>query len=104
MNVENPQRPTITGTRLRREAAKDARRGGPERTRGVRRARAEQIIREHITKSRRPNEWLASQSIAHHHVTEFAVLASEIEQLPDLQGFLKFASTPEWRRVQLRVA
>jgi type IV secretory pathway TraG/TraD family ATPase VirD4 len=60
-----------------------------------------EIIREHITKSRRPNEWLASQSIAQHHVTESAVLASEIEQLPDLQGFLKLASQPEWRRVQL---
>ena len=60
-----------------------------------------EIVREQITKSRRPNEWLASESIAQHHVTESAVLASEIEQLPDLQGFLKFASTPEWRRVRL---
>jgi hypothetical protein len=34
---------------------------------------------------------------------ESAVLPSEIEQLPDLQGYLKFASTPEWRRVKLRV-
>jgi len=32
------------------------------------------------------------------HVTEAAVLPSEIEQLPDLQGYLKFASQPEWRR------
>jgi type IV secretory pathway TraG/TraD family ATPase VirD4 len=63
-----------------------------------------EIIRQHITKSRRPNEFLSSHSIAQHHVTESAVLASEIEQLPDLQGFLKFASTPEWRRVQLRIA
>ena len=23
-------------------------------------------------------------------------MASEIERLPDLQGFLKFASTPDW--------
>jgi hypothetical protein len=34
-----------------------------------------------------------------HHVTEAAVLASEIEQLPDLQGYLKLASSPCWRRV-----
>jgi hypothetical protein len=34
-----------------------------------------------------------------HHVTEDAVMASEIEQLPDLQGYLKLASRPEWRRV-----
>jgi type IV secretory pathway TraG/TraD family ATPase VirD4 len=63
-----------------------------------------EIIREQITKSTRPNEWLASRSVAQHHVTESAVLASEIEQLPDLQGFLKFASTPEWRRVQLQLS
>ena len=62
-----------------------------------------EIVREHITKSRRPNEWFSSQSIAQHHVTESAVLASEIEQLPDLQGFLKFASTPEWKRVKLTI-
>jgi type IV secretory pathway TraG/TraD family ATPase VirD4 len=62
-----------------------------------------EIIREQITKSRRPNEFLASQSISQHHVTESAVLASEIEQLPDLQGFLKLASHPEWKRVKLSV-
>ena len=60
-----------------------------------------EIIREQITKSTRPNEWLASRSVAQHHVTESAVLASEIKQIPDLHGFLKFASTPEWKRVQL---
>jgi type IV secretory pathway TraG/TraD family ATPase VirD4 len=60
-----------------------------------------EIIREQITKSRRPSEFLASQSVSQHHVTESAVLASEIEQLPDLAGFLRFASQPEWRRVRL---
>ena len=34
----------------------------------------------------------ASTSKSLQHVTESAVLPSEIEQLPDLQGFLKFAS------------
>jgi hypothetical protein len=29
------------------------------------------------------------------------VLASEIEQLPDLQGFLKFASLPKWNPAAL---
>ena len=32
---------------------------------------------------------------------EDAVMASEIEQLPDLSGFLKRASRPEWQRVIL---
>ncbi len=41
-------------------------------------------------------------SISTHHVTESAVLASKIEQLPDLQGFLKLASKPAWKRVTSR--
>jgi hypothetical protein len=28
-------------------------------------------------------------------------MASEIEQLPDLAGFLKVASRPEWRHVRV---
>jgi type IV secretory pathway TraG/TraD family ATPase VirD4 len=44
-----------------------------------------------------------SVSTSTHEVTESAVLASQIEQLPDLQGFLKFASQPEWKRVRLAV-
>jgi hypothetical protein len=32
--------------------------------------------------------------------TEDAVMVSEIEQLPDLTGFLKIASQPEWWRVK----
>jgi type IV secretory pathway TraG/TraD family ATPase VirD4 len=31
--------------------------------------------------------------------TELAVMAAEIEQLPDRTGFLKFASQPAWMRV-----
>ena len=34
--------------------------------------------------------------------TEDAVMASEIEQLPDLRGLLKLASTPHWHRVSLQ--
>jgi type IV secretory pathway TraG/TraD family ATPase VirD4 len=62
-----------------------------------------EIIREQTTKSRRPTDFLANRSVAEQHVTESAVLASEIEQLPDLQGFLKFASRPEWKRVNLQL-
>ncbi len=35
--------------------------------------------------------------------TEAAVLASQIEQLADGQGFLKLASSPAWRRVRLQL-
>ena len=67
-----------------------------------------EVLREQITESRGGGMLLArnhrSVSTSTHHVTESAVLASEIEQLPDLQGFLKFASQPEWKRVQLSVS
>jgi len=57
-----------------------------------------EIVRSQVSKSRRPGEWMSSQTISEHHVTEHAVMPSEIEQLPDLAGFLKLASSPSWRR------
>jgi type IV secretory pathway TraG/TraD family ATPase VirD4 len=36
------------------------------------------------------------------NVTEAALMPSQIEQLPDLTGYLKLASSPSWRRVQLK--
>ena len=40
-----------------------------------------------------------STSVSEHHVTEVAVMPSELEQLPDLTGYLKTASAGEWLRV-----
>ena len=60
-----------------------------------------EFIREHVTRTRHPDKWLATKTESQQHVTEAAVLPSEIEQLPDLCGYLKFASQPEWRRVRL---
>jgi len=40
-----------------------------------------------------------STSISEQHVTEAAVMASELEQLPDFAGYLKTASSSEWLRV-----
>ena len=60
-----------------------------------------EIVRRQESQSRRPTEWLSSRTTSEHHVTEFAVLASEIEQLLDLAGFLKLASSPSWRRVNI---
>jgi type IV secretory pathway TraG/TraD family ATPase VirD4 len=42
-----------------------------------------------------------SKQISEQHVTEVAVMASQIEQLPDLTGYLKLASSPAWRKVVL---
>jgi type IV secretory pathway TraG/TraD family ATPase VirD4 len=40
-----------------------------------------------------------SRSTTHSHVTEPAVMASELEQLPDLCGYLKTASSAVWLKV-----
>jgi type IV secretory pathway TraG/TraD family ATPase VirD4 len=40
-----------------------------------------------------------SRSITYNHVTEPAVMASELEQLPDLCGYLKTASSKVWLKV-----
>jgi hypothetical protein len=39
--------------------------------------------------------------MSEHLKIEPAIMASEIERLPDLGGFLKFASVPDWMRVKL---
>jgi type IV secretory pathway TraG/TraD family ATPase VirD4 len=42
-----------------------------------------------------------SVQVSEQYQSESAVLASELEQLPDLQGYLKTASSPRWKPVQL---
>jgi type IV secretory pathway TraG/TraD family ATPase VirD4 len=42
-----------------------------------------------------------SNTVSQQLVTEQAVLASELEQLPDLTGYLKTATQPAWLRVRL---
>jgi type IV secretory pathway TraG/TraD family ATPase VirD4 len=57
----------------------------------------------HTTRStsRRPGEWRRSTTLSEQVNIEPAIMASEIERLPDLEGFLKFASIPDWHRVVL---
>ncbi|MBV8342502.1 MAG: type IV secretion system DNA-binding domain-containing protein, partial [Gammaproteobacteria bacterium] len=43
-----------------------------------------------------------SISVSQQHVTEAAVLPSQLEQLPDLSGYLKTASAPYWLQVRIR--
>ena len=43
-----------------------------------------------------------SLHISEQHVTETAVLAAQIEQLADLEGFLKTAASARWLSVRLR--
>lgn len=42
-----------------------------------------------------------STNVSEQHFVEAAVMPSELEQLPDLSGFLKTASAREWRRVRI---
>src|SRR5665213_616433 len=61
-----------------------------------------EVIRQQGSLSR-PTRWgggmRQTRTLSEQHAVEDAVMASEIEQLPDLSGFLKFASKPEWWKV-----
>jgi type IV secretory pathway TraG/TraD family ATPase VirD4 len=43
-----------------------------------------------------------STNVSEQHVIESAVLAAELEQLPDFTGYLKSAAAPQWLRVHFR--
>jgi len=60
-----------------------------------------EVLRSSTSRSRRPFELLPVTSHSHSPTVEAAVMASEIEQLPDLAGYLKLASRPQWLRVSL---
>jgi hypothetical protein len=60
-----------------------------------------EVLRTSISRSRRATEFIGTTSRSEHVNTEHALLASQIEQLPDLTGYLKYASEPSWQRVQL---
>jgi hypothetical protein len=60
-----------------------------------------EVIRTTTSRSRRMMQLVPSVTRSEHFNIEPAVMDSQIEQLPDLVGYLKFASRPEWRRVAL---
>ncbi len=53
------------------------------------------------SRTRTPGEWFSSVTTGQQIKIEPALMASEIERLPDLGGFLKLASQPDWLRVTL---
>ena len=61
------------------------------------------VIHTTSSKSRRSDEWRSSTTKSEQLRTEPAVMASEIERLPDLKGFLKVASAPDWRVATLTI-
>ncbi|HUA23840.1 MAG TPA: type IV secretion system DNA-binding domain-containing protein [Steroidobacteraceae bacterium] len=62
-----------------------------------------EVVRISRSKSRRPTDFMPSVTESEHRHIEPAVMDSEIERLPDLAGFLKLASSPDWLRVTLRL-
>jgi hypothetical protein len=60
-----------------------------------------EVIRTALSRSRRPGEIHDSVTRGEHYSVESAVMDSQIEQLPDLSGYLKFASQDRWVRVGL---
>ncbi|HEV2270594.1 MAG TPA: type IV secretion system DNA-binding domain-containing protein [Steroidobacteraceae bacterium] len=62
-----------------------------------------EVVRISRSKSRRSSDLLASVTESEHRQIEPAVMDSEVERLPDLAGFLKLASSPDWLRVTLRL-
>ncbi|HEV7986419.1 MAG TPA: type IV secretion system DNA-binding domain-containing protein [Steroidobacteraceae bacterium] len=60
-----------------------------------------EVLRSTHSRSRRADEFLGSVTSGEHFSIEPAVMDSEIEQLPDLAGYLKFASEDRWRRIDL---
>jgi hypothetical protein len=61
-----------------------------------------EVRRTTVSHSSRPTELFGATTRSEHVNIEPAVMDSEIEQLPDLCGYLKFASRPEWLAVRLR--
>src|SRR5450631_1890369 len=67
-----------------------------------------EVLRRQTSRGRDRDAGLAvrgarrSMQTSEHYVTEMALMPSELEQPPDLSGYLKLASSPSWRRVSLR--
>ncbi|MBS0374222.1 MAG: type IV secretion system DNA-binding domain-containing protein [Proteobacteria bacterium] len=62
-----------------------------------------EVLREQLSRNRGAlfERSTATRTVTLQRTTESAVLPSEIEQLPDLCGYLKFASEPAWLRVRI---
>ncbi len=62
-----------------------------------------EVLHTTISTARRSGEWRSVTSKSEQLRIEPAIMASEIERLPDLGGFLKIASVPDWQMATLTV-
>ncbi len=60
-----------------------------------------EVLRRSVSRSRNRTEMLGSITRSEHLSVEAALMPSQVEQLADLSGYLKFASDPTWQRVRL---
>jgi type IV secretory pathway TraG/TraD family ATPase VirD4 len=60
-----------------------------------------EVMHTTVSKTRNPNQWTPSTTTAELLRIEPAIMASQIERLPDLEGLLKLASIPDWQVVRL---
>lgn len=60
-----------------------------------------EVLRTTRSRSHQPGRLLAAVTHGEQRSTEPALMAAEIEQLPDLRGYLKLASQPHWQAVRL---
>ena len=60
-----------------------------------------EVLRTLRSRSHQPGRLFASVTHSEQLSTEPALMAAEIEQLPDLRGYLKLASQPHWQPVRL---
>lgn len=64
-----------------------------------------EVVRRQTSRGRDREAWFStrgarrSTSVSEQRITEIAVMPSELEQLPDLTGYLKTASAKAWLRV-----
>ena len=62
-----------------------------------------EVLHTSVSTTRRSGEWRSATSKSEQLRIEPAVMASEIERLADLTGFLKIASVPDWQTVMLTI-
>ena len=60
-----------------------------------------EVIHTTVSTTRAPSEWIGSTTTGQNLRIEPAVMASEIERLPDLGGLLKLVSVKDWQIVRL---
>ncbi len=61
-----------------------------------------EVLRMQRSYTRHPGAWRSSVSTSEHYLSESAVMPAQIEQLPDLTGYLKLASRAHWQRIRLQ--